>query len=931
MALRSLSLSRDGVIKLFGLALALPMAVAAQPVTISSVTPNSGLTNGGTPVVISGTGFIANVTVYFGNAAATSVTVTSSTNITATTPPYANTGSVNVTVVDGNFQPAVLTNGFTYFRPSITVSSISPAAGPIGGGTLVSIAGTNFTNGVVVSFGNNLATSVAVTSATNITAVTPAAADYGPVNVTVSLGGAYQAGVLTNGFTYVNPSVISILDPNLLNAAIQGGGTVTFAVDGTITLTNTIVVSNNVVLDGAGHSVTISGGSNVEIFILPPKINFVLRNLTLANGLTNGGVRFVNGEYGEPSYGGAIYAAGNLTVDQCIFSNNVAHSVENYTEGPASQPLSGLGGAIYNTGTLTISNSVFANNSAIGGNFYGTSQDAVGGGGFGGAICNIGGNVYLANVAFSSNSVAGGYGTGAVFDFCGDGDGGAVYSSGGTLIASNVIVVSNTAQGGQGPSSSLGGFAGYGGGGAFYLTGTTATILNSTFSNNITTGGAGESSEEGQGGCVYSTGNAVVMRCTITACQANGANGSFTGNGSSGLGGAVYNAGVMQLSNVFLTDDAANGGGAEPDNSAAAGQGLGGAVYNAGSIQITASVLSSNTALGASSSSAFNPPNVADGFGGGIYNSSVAQIFSCTLAANVANGSSSYYAGGTAPHGSGWGGGIANAGYLQLSNCTLSSNMTWTGIGTTNTNGASIYNTGSITADESSTLIPYVVGAPPFSYQWQINGTSIPGDTNAIFGLGSVLFTSAESYDLETTDTNGNVASVAQILNLPTVPMEITSVTPNSGSLSGGTVVNITGIGFSNTAMVYFGDVGAYNVTVNSSTSITCNAWTPTVYGPVTVTVTNVGYGQFAVLPDGFTYQSPPQNFTAGWIPGQGVQLSLTGAPNTLYSLLATTNFSPPAQWQTVASQNADTNGNWTFIDTNALTTPARYYWAISQ
>ena len=54
--------------------------------TVSSVSPNSGSTAGGTAVTITGTNFAAGATVTFGGTAATNVVVVSGTQITATTP-----------------------------------------------------------------------------------------------------------------------------------------------------------------------------------------------------------------------------------------------------------------------------------------------------------------------------------------------------------------------------------------------------------------------------------------------------------------------------------------------------------------------------------------------------------------------------------------------------------------------------------------------------------------------------------------------------------------------------------------------------------------------------------------------------------------------------------------------------------------------------
>src|SRR6185503_10244643 len=58
---------------------------------------------------------------------------------------------------------------------------------------------------------------------------------------------------------------VTVCDETSLRAAMQGGGTVTFACDGTITLSSTILVTNDTVLDSAGRHVTISGGTSVRI------------------------------------------------------------------------------------------------------------------------------------------------------------------------------------------------------------------------------------------------------------------------------------------------------------------------------------------------------------------------------------------------------------------------------------------------------------------------------------------------------------------------------------------------------------------------------------------------------------------------------------------------------------------------------------------
>src|SRR6185369_4416398 len=73
-----------------------------------------------------------------------------------------------------------------------------------------------------------------------------------------------------------------------LRLALSEGGTVTFRCSGTITVTNTIVISTNVVLDGTGQNNSIGGGNGARIFKVNPGFSFTVRNLTLTGGAHTG-------------------------------------------------------------------------------------------------------------------------------------------------------------------------------------------------------------------------------------------------------------------------------------------------------------------------------------------------------------------------------------------------------------------------------------------------------------------------------------------------------------------------------------------------------------------------------------------------------------------------------------------------------------------
>jgi DNA-binding beta-propeller fold protein YncE len=91
-------------------------AFATAP-TITEVSPDYGPTTGSTHVTIKGTNFVSGATVKFGAAAATGVSVGSSTSITAVSP--AGTGTIDVVVTDSGGSSAVTSHDwFAYEAPS---------------------------------------------------------------------------------------------------------------------------------------------------------------------------------------------------------------------------------------------------------------------------------------------------------------------------------------------------------------------------------------------------------------------------------------------------------------------------------------------------------------------------------------------------------------------------------------------------------------------------------------------------------------------------------------------------------------------------------------------------------------------------------------------------------------------------------------------
>ena len=110
-----------------------------------TIAPTYGPSAGGTAVTIAGSGFAQDAAVMFGTAAATSVTVASSTTIVAMTPP-APDGGVDVLVMNPGGAMFSLPGGFTYAAEpppggvatiTITAAGVSPKAIQIAVGSRV--------------------------------------------------------------------------------------------------------------------------------------------------------------------------------------------------------------------------------------------------------------------------------------------------------------------------------------------------------------------------------------------------------------------------------------------------------------------------------------------------------------------------------------------------------------------------------------------------------------------------------------------------------------------------------------------------------------------------------------------------------------------------------------------------------------------------
>ncbi|MFF7943511.1 beta strand repeat-containing protein [Nocardia gamkensis] len=227
-----------------------PYTYAGVP-SLSGVSPSLGPAAGGNTVTITGTNLTAATAVSFGATPATSFTVNSSTQITAVVPPgFAGAANITVTTPGG---VATLPSAY-FYRAIPALTGISPSAGPLSGGTTVTLIGTRLLGATAVTFGATAAGAFTVVSDTQITATAPPGP--GTVQVTATTPGGVSNSV---SYTYLSAPTITTLNPN------QGpttGGT-------TITITGTNLAQTSTVLFGAAPA-AFTVISNTQIVVDAP-------------------------------------------------------------------------------------------------------------------------------------------------------------------------------------------------------------------------------------------------------------------------------------------------------------------------------------------------------------------------------------------------------------------------------------------------------------------------------------------------------------------------------------------------------------------------------------------------------------------------------------------------------------------------------------
>ncbi len=183
---------------------------------VDSFTPVTG--NQGVQVTFTGVHFTGVTSVRFNGVTASSFSVTADTQLRATVPAGATSGSITVTSAAGSW-----TTGTPFYLPP-SISSFSPASGPVG--TSVTITGANYLNVSAVRF-NGVSAPFTVDTASRITATVPAGASSGTISVTAPAGGGSSSGSFTVSVPInVPPTITAHPQPQTTSV----GQTVTFVV-----------------------------------------------------------------------------------------------------------------------------------------------------------------------------------------------------------------------------------------------------------------------------------------------------------------------------------------------------------------------------------------------------------------------------------------------------------------------------------------------------------------------------------------------------------------------------------------------------------------------------------------------------------------------------------------------------------------------------
>jgi IPT/TIG domain len=824
--------------------------------SITSISPSSGNTGGGTSVNISGSGFAQGATVTFGGVPATNVSA-SETSIFATTPAHA-VGTVSIVVTNPNGATATSVNGFTYVPP--TIISLSPSSGNTGGGTFVNISGSGFSQGATVTLGGIPATNVFANEGF-ISLTTPAHAA-GAVSVVVTNPNGTTV-TSANAFTYVLPTITSInpltgntgggTSVNISGAGFAQGATITF---GGVAATNVsgsdaFISATTPAHAAAVVSVTVTN-PNGTAFTLLNGFTYVLPTITSLNptsGSSNGGT-FVNingagiSQNATVTFGGvpatSVFPFGNEAGISAITPLHAAGSVDVVVTNPNGATATSTNGFLYMP-AVTVSTAIPSSGSSLGG----TAVSIAGTGFTTGATVKVGGVAATNVVVVSATSIT------------------AVTGPHPSGLADIVVTNPN-------------GMAGTRANGFFYAAAPAPQVTAIAPQSGSSLGGTS----------VTISGTAFAQGATVFIGGATATNVSFVNSGVLTASSGPHAAGLVDVKVMNIDGQSGTLSNAF--------------TYIAAAPPTLASIVPSSGPLPGGTAVTI----IGTGFGngatitiGGQPATNVTFVNSTTIVAATGSRQTAGAVDVVLTNPDSQSGTLANAfNYISTpTNDDFENRFTVVGAGSMTATGSNVGATSQ--AAEPSDLINAGSGTPSVWWTWRATcsftvtspnsfidtiGSSFDTQLGVFTGssLSSLLWFSSDDdsggnlTSRVPNDTTGTLSIAAGTLfqirvrgfsnsSTGTIvlhinsPCGITGVIPASGPSTGGTGVTVIGAGFADGAAVSFGGVNATAANVASSTMMTATtgAHAP---GAVDVTVTNADQTT-ATLPNGFTFIGPPK------------------------------------------------------------------------
>ena len=414
--------------------------------------------------------------------------------------------------------------------PAIT--RLCPTAMPIGSpSSTLTVQGANFTASSVVDW-NGSPLSTTYVSATQLTAVVPAAplTAHGTVSVTVATPA--PGGGMSNVFPF-DVTTTFYVSPD---GSDSGPGTqaipfqtiqaaISHAINGdSVTLEDGVYTGpGDVDIDFGGLNLTVNSVNGPAKTIIDCGGSTALhRGFYFHSNESNAVVSGLTIENGHDGHGGgvAIETGSVVTLNNCdIINNEVSH-----VSSMGGDPNDGAGGGVANFGRVTLTNCTLSGNIAYSANGHDIFNSSCGGGLYNDDYAT------LVGCTIDNNTV-----TGSVQN---PGSGGGFANGTDQIVGltvqaavSNCIFAGNTATYGGGIVNDL------------YVGTHSLTLTNCLIVSNATTNGNG-------GGIFSLNGPLTLQFCTLSGNRAQG----------SGSGGALYSASPTTLTNDILYSDSAPSG-----------------------------------------------------------------------------------------------------------------------------------------------------------------------------------------------------------------------------------------------------------------------------------------------------------------------------------------------------------------------------------